>query len=344
MGEFAKNATVTKIRAIYGKRLNENDYKELLSKKSVAEVAEYLKHSPNYKDAFTDIDTATIRRGHLETVLRRHNFERYGKICNFQNLDKQPFYTYLIKWSEIEELLVAILHLNANSSETYIENLPTYLIHKSSFDLIGLAKARNYKQLLDVIKHTPYYAILKQIEPDKDNRVDEILCETKLRTYYLNWLLGTVNKDFHGNTRKTLAEQIQLQIDIVNIINAYRMKTYFNASADEIRTLLLPFKGRITDTVKEELISSQNAEDFERVLSKTNYGRQLEELDGGIEHKLTELRCRYARRGLTFSQNSASSLYSAVYLFDVELGNIIRIIEGIRYGRPVEDIEALLVL
>ena len=36
MGEFARNATVTKIRAIYGKRLNENDYKELLSKKSVA--------------------------------------------------------------------------------------------------------------------------------------------------------------------------------------------------------------------------------------------------------------------------------------------------------------------
>lgn len=344
MGEFARNATVTKIRAIYGKRLNENDYKELLSKKSVGEVAEYLKHSPNYKDAFTDVDTSTIRRGHLEAILRRHNFERYGKICNFQRLDKQPFYTYIIKWSEIEELFIAILHMNANSSETYIENLPTYLIHKSSFDLIELAKARNYKQLLDVIKHTPYYAILKQIEPDKDNRIDGILCETKLRTYYLNWLLGTVKKDFRGNTRKTLTEQIQLQIDIVNIINAYRMKTYFNASADEIRTLLLPFKGRITDTVKEELISSQNAEDFERVLSKTNYGRQLEELDGGIEHKLTELRCRYARRGLTFSQNSASSLYSAVYLFDIELGNIIRIIEGIRYGRPVEDIEALLVL
>lgn len=39
----SKNATVAKIRAVYGKRLKENDYYELSAKKKVSEAAEYLK-------------------------------------------------------------------------------------------------------------------------------------------------------------------------------------------------------------------------------------------------------------------------------------------------------------
>ena len=39
----SKNATVAKARAVYGKRLKESDYAELMSKKKVSEAAEYCK-------------------------------------------------------------------------------------------------------------------------------------------------------------------------------------------------------------------------------------------------------------------------------------------------------------
>ena len=37
------NATVAKIRAMYGKRITPQDYTELVSRRSVADIAEYLK-------------------------------------------------------------------------------------------------------------------------------------------------------------------------------------------------------------------------------------------------------------------------------------------------------------
>ena len=45
---FSRNATVAKIRAIYGKRLKPENYKELITKKSVSEVAESLKRNTRY--------------------------------------------------------------------------------------------------------------------------------------------------------------------------------------------------------------------------------------------------------------------------------------------------------
>ena len=44
----SKNATVAKIRAVYGKRLKENDYYELSAKKKVSEAAEYLKRNTHF--------------------------------------------------------------------------------------------------------------------------------------------------------------------------------------------------------------------------------------------------------------------------------------------------------
>ena len=40
---YSDNAVLAKVRALYGKRLTENDYTQLMGKKTVGEVAAYLK-------------------------------------------------------------------------------------------------------------------------------------------------------------------------------------------------------------------------------------------------------------------------------------------------------------
>ena len=51
-----------------------------------------------------------------------------------------------------------------------------------------------------------------------------------------------------------------------------------------------------------------------------------------------------AKRSLMFSEDAAVSLYSLMYLSEVELNNIINIIEGIRYNKSVSYMENLIVL
>ena len=346
---FSRNATVARIRAIYGKRLRTEHYKELITKKSVPEVAEYLKRNTRYSGVLASIDTNKIHRGFLEDILRKSNFEMYVRLCKFQKLDEEPFYRFLIEYDEIAEILNAILYLNAGASGSYIADLPTFLLSRASFDLLEIAKIRSFKQLLNVLSRTDYYPILKDVKVDESGKVDFTKCEMKLRTHYLKKLLRTVERDFKGQAREELKHQIEVQVDLINIINAYRMKNAFNAGADEIKKNTLPFYGRISVKKEDKLFEARDIEEFLAILSRTIYGRQLDDISQctdsiQFERQMRKLRFNIAKRALAFSGNVAVSLYSVTYLFEVELNNIIRIVEGIRYGKSTSYIESLLII
>ena len=213
----SKNATVAKIRAVYGKRLKENDYYELSAKKKVSEAAEYLKRNTHFSAVLSNIDTSVIHRGFLESLLNKAYYDQYERLCRFQHLNEEPFYNFLLVRFEIRELLKAILYLNNDSSDVYIESMHAYLLKKASFDLIELAKASDFRQLLNVIRHTPYYNIIKNIETDKNGIIPYTKCEVMLRTYYMKWLIETAKKDFSGTSQTALLDQFNIQTDVINL-------------------------------------------------------------------------------------------------------------------------------
>ena len=345
----SRNATVTRVRAVYGKRLKEKDYSELCTKKRVTEAAEYLKRSTHFAEAFAGIDTSNIHRGYLESLLQKAFYNQYEQLCDFQQLSEEPFYNFLLIRTEMRELLKAILYLNNEKEDVYIEALPAFFIKKATFDLIELAKAKTYKELLNVIRNTPYYSILKGIETDKNGNVPYTRCEVALRTYYIRWLNSTAKEQFHGNGKDELIKFINVQTDIINIINAYRMKKYFEWDGDMIKKHSLPFYGRISRKKQAELFEASNIDDFIRTLKATFYGRLMEDLHEGMESarfetELFRLQCRSAKKALRFSDSAAVSLYAFMHLCEVEINNIVTIIECIRYEKTIPYMQNLLVI
>ena len=147
----SKNATVARVKAVYGKRLKEKDYSELFAKKRVTEAADYLKRNTHYAEAFSGIDTSSIHRGYLESILHKAFYSEYEVLCGFQQLSDEPFYNFLLIRTEIREILKALLYLNNEKDDVYIQALPSFFVKKATFDLIELAKAKNFKELLTVI-------------------------------------------------------------------------------------------------------------------------------------------------------------------------------------------------
>ncbi len=342
------NATVAKIRAVYGKRLRDHDYNELVARKKVTDVAEYLKKYTHFASALGGVDTTSIHRGHLESILDKAYFDKYERLCKFQFLSDLPFFNFLLVRSEIRELLKAILYLNNENSDVYIRSMNSFLIKKASFNLIELAKAKNFNELLKVIEHTPYHGIISHIEPDEHGIIPYTKCEVLLRTHYLKQLLETVNKHFNAKTRKVLSEQINVQTDIINIINGYRMKTYFNGDAKTLKVNSLPFYGKISEKKRKEIFEAESSADYLKRVSKTAYGQLMENLDENMdsmlfEKELERLQCGFAKRALQFSDNAAVSLYSYMYLAEVEVKNLINIIESIRYGRSIPYMQKLII-
>lgn len=76
-------------RTYYRKRhaaieaLSEEMYQELLHKKSVAEIAGYLKHETSYAAALKDVRENNIHRGQLESILRQEIFKKTMKLYRY---------------------------------------------------------------------------------------------------------------------------------------------------------------------------------------------------------------------------------------------------------------------
>ncbi len=338
------NATVAKIMAIYGKRLNQQDYTEMINKQSVADVAEYLKKNTHYSQLLASIDTNTVHRGMLENLLKRSIFETYMRITGFEHISKQEFYNYKIIQTEISEILRCIRYINAKSDKM-ISDVPIYFNDLTSFDLIGLAKIKSFDELLVFLKKTPYYDVLKKIVPNSDGIADVTKCETLLRTYYISRLRSSLH--FKKNDVKQMTALLDTDIDLINLINSYRLTAYFDEPEDVIEKDMLPFSGRLSEAKQKEIYSSPDSEEFIRRFSKTYYGQQMAANGydiNDLEQSAQRLRYKYAKLALKRSSSAPLSVYSFIFLLEIEVQNIISIIEGIRYGVEVNKIASLIIM
>jgi V/A-type H+-transporting ATPase subunit C len=339
------NGTVAKLRAMHGNRLRPEQYTDLAAQRRVSDIAEYLRNTRSYEKVLDGINTNTVHRGMIENLLRRSVFETYFKIVGFEHLEKEDFYNFKILQSEVREILSAIQHINAHSDQ-HIEKLPVYLDKYVSFSLIELAKARSREDLLEVLKNTPYRAIIEDIPLRKSGKIDYNPTERALRTHYYRDLLDS--PFFKKSGTKPLKTLITTDIDLINAINAYRMITYFGESAEYISNLMLPFRGKLPASVDTELRASQNKAEFIDRFKNSYYGRVMENygitINDSLELETQRLRYTYARQALSTSVHPAQSVYAFIYLYEAEVSNIIKIIEGIRYGLPQGELTKQLVL
>ena len=339
------NATVAKMHAVYGKRLKADDYSALMSCTSVSDAADYLKRSTYFGRWLEGVDTENIHRGNLENILRRSLMENYFRIIGFEKLGSDEFYNYIIVKTEIDEILICIFHLNAGTDD-HITTLPIYMNRYTSFDLMELARVRSFSELLSLTEKTPYHDILKKYTPENEGDIiDYAGCELSLRTYYSNRLVASL-KQFGGETEKRLRSYIGTQIDMINIINSYRMTRYFNAECDEIKARMIPVYLKIPEKKLDELYSARDDKEFLKIFSETYYGREIAEKGFDMsnpEAALTQLRFKQTKRAFSSSRSAPECFFTFNSLAEIEVKNIIRIIEGIRYNLPAKEMSELIV-
>lgn len=341
---YTANATVAKIRAIHGYMLTAQNFKDLLTRKSVSEVADYLKKTRRYHNALASVDVNTVHRGHLEELLNRTNFQLYERICRFGQLDKIGFYRFEIMANEVEQILSRIMHINSGDTESFIETLPAFLISKSGFDMLSLAKAKSIGELSECLKNTGYYKLLRDIKPDENGVINYFECEKRLRTYYYRQLLEATDKSFDKKTASQLKALITDEIDLINIINAYRMKKYFGADINKVLSSTLPFYGRLGERKMIRILSQPTADLLLSAFLKTSYGRQISEVDCDfIEDSVNRVRFKLKKRALSATQSAPVALYAFLGVCDVEVENITNIIEGIRYNADIQMIKKILI-
>ncbi len=87
---YSGNAVLTKIRAIFGKRLTRSDYAQMARKRDVGEVAALLRENASYQAALKNVRETTVHRGQLEELLKKDIFYKYSALRRY-NLSDNGF-------------------------------------------------------------------------------------------------------------------------------------------------------------------------------------------------------------------------------------------------------------
>jgi V/A-type H+-transporting ATPase subunit C len=344
MSENSSLAMAAKAKAMYGKHLKSDDYTELLRKKTVQEIAGYLKNETAFKSVLEGINEFSIHRGHLEMLVRQTFYVDFLELIRYGQTKKDHFYEYGVLMMEIKQILMSIRLLSETDKTSQIAQLPIFANRMISFDVEKLINVNNFDELLSVLKSTPYYNLLKPLKPKSLLDIDYANFEVVLKAYYYKRVYEIIEHEFSGKDKQDIKDLFDTQIELENITKIYRLKKYYNASPVEIKKVLNPTYKRITKKVLDEWIDTKDAQGFLQAIHTHAYDipTDLKEFQY-IEYQTDAIMFGLNKRLMRFSTNPNIILVSYLSLLDIEIRNIIDIIEGIRYKVENDKIAKLLI-
>lgn len=344
-GSEDNNALAAKVKAMYGRRLTAQNYKELLRKQTVNEVAAYLKQETSYSELLRDINESLIHRGELENILRRQVFEEYSKLSNFVDRGDRSFFQYVVTGMEIDEILTCIRYINAGRTGEYIYTLPAFFSKHASFDLYALAKVKNFTDLVDMLAGTPYHEILEKFQLNAEGKADTVLIEIEFHRYYYTHIFRTISKTYTDEALNEVRKSFGMEVDLENLLMIYRLKKYFNAPSDYIKSLLLPYHYCVNKDDLDRILQENDAEAARKAIFETRYGPSFKQYNFEyLEKYCDQIQYNYHKRLVMMATTTPVLVTSYMHLKNTELNNVINIIEGIRYSLAPSEINKLLIL
>ena len=344
MSSFASNAILAKARSMYGRRLTEQNYEELLKRRSINDLVAYLKSETVYSDILADLKDVNVHRGQLEALLNKELFLRLNRLMKFASKEELKFYKLGVVELEIQLILTKARLIVSDMYTGYEIEIPEYLNKYASFDLYGLLPINDYDSLLFLLRGTKYYDALLQYKPNDDKPFDSNMLELELKRIYFKEYVDTVNKLYKGKKRQDLLTMINTSIELQNITKIYRLKKYFNATPSQIKETLYMEYSRIPKSMMNELIEAKDASDFLKKLSQSPYKLYIDDHDFiYIEYYTEKIRYHLAKRFMRFSTDSALVFMTYKIVYQVEIDNLKHIIEGLRYGEAPSQIQEMLI-
>lgn len=336
----AASAITAKARSRYGNRLREKDYHALVRCASVGEVVQYLKTYTHFQRSLDKI-SSDIHRGNLENILRKKQFESFLTLCKY-NAGSTPVTEFLLRRSEIHELMKFITLLSIGRPQEYLFALPLYFTQHTDIRLEKLSAVHSHSELLAVLEHTDYYKLLKNYPPDDSGDYDLAAIEDALENEILRRLYVDLGHIKNKKERTQLISLFDTLADYRNYSRIIRLKKYYHMNNAAIRDHLLHY-GSLTGHRLDRLLARESYEEVSAALRQTSVGRQAQKIDF---HSEMAVQGRYnrCRHELYFSTNPEIVLLAYCILSEAELSNVVAIVEGVRYSMDPEAIAETLIL
>ena len=340
----ASNAITAKVRAKFGARLTDQNYRDMMALGSVAEVASYLKTRTKYAAALNDIRESAVHRGNLERLLNEYYLTEMSALCRFERNVGDKMAAVITLREELKVVLEFLRYLAVGKPEEYLLVSSAVSDGLVSFDIQKMAASRNLSELKTALGSSPFAkAIAGFAKADKD-KFDYTIVESVLNRELYKFEVDFITKSFSGTAKKELLNIIGMRADLQNAMICYRAKKYFNTDNRLILPQLIDTGLYISKTARAKMAAAENADEVLEILKRTHYGEHFRKnADMPIDKLSNFIICKKLSRYIRMS--TSPDVVSLCYtgLMTIEMNNVITIIEGVRYSLPPESIKKMLI-
>ncbi|MDY0210181.1 MAG: V-type ATPase subunit [Acholeplasma sp.] len=341
---FANNAIITKAKSIYGNFLKEEDYERIVKFRSIPDLVGFLKKHPNYQEALRDVSENSIHRGQLEALIKRNSFNQIERLTNQVFSKDEPFYRLSIVSQENELILSVLRTIISQEFEEMKGKIPYFFETHTKISVERLLKTTNFDELLDAVKQTPYFDILKKYYTKNPEMIRYLDIEHDLEAYYYDEAFLRIEKYYSGSLAKDLKSIFETRIELGNIIKVYRLKKFYQANAATIKSVLIKKHTRISEKKMDQIIAIDNPDAILKFLSKTEFSRFKSDQDYVyVEYYAEKIRYDLAKKFMYFSTEVPKVFLAFITLSEIEIENLTNTIEGIRYQVDENEIKQMLI-
>ncbi len=328
----------TKIRVMLGNMLSDEDLDNLTKLDSVEDIATYLEKNTYYKDAFKGFETSNIHRSDLELVLYRSWIMDALKIGHYLKGSEKAFFRYAYRMQEVEDLKKMLRTLQSGRKLSELNRKGLFISRYSKIDFNEALAARDFSELIETLRNTKFYDILKPLIIDKD-KINIFEAEMALDMYYFSRMNHQINDNMSASDREVMRKAFGYGVDFENMLLIYRGKKYYNFQNERLFTYLFPGGYKLKYQNLVELVEASSSDEVMEILKKGFYGSIIDFDSGhwgnGFYHYVSHV----YRMNMRLHTGTIAPMFSYMALKHIEIVNLITIIEGIRYKLGSDNVE-----
>lgn len=326
-------AITTKIKAMRGKLISEEDLQSLDNARSLNDVYQLLNRSSPYKEAFATFKFDPTDRTELELAIRRGIRYDFLKLYRFASMKQRPFLkTFAMQYENIVIKRALRNVVEHQMSGLIMDDFAEYLQHSRHFHMDEVVLATDVGGVVNALRDTEYAQLFADLA--------EYWTQTSYQTYEIESAIDTfIEMAVWKGGKKYLSAKEALgfrktfgaQFDLINILTIYRLKFYYHLPIAEIQASLFDIRKKLTPEVIDQLLLAPDKSAYQSLLVNLGYKKLTDALTNAtsISKAMHEIIDELLRRAVLAQPNSMIAIIAYLIALDNEQERIIQIIERI---------------
>ena len=234
-----------KSHVLFSKLLTSDEYWALLNLNSISEIADFLKQTEGYKEHMETLPPAKVHRVDLENAVRSSILSEATSFLYYLSGPRRHLFTNWLGWYEAEHLKSIFRWIRTKRLDRDEMRKRLFIVPGSKLSYGLLLNSRDYNEVLEALKDTPYYKVLTEpvkrlINGDESLFSLELAIDNLVETSLYNDL-----KNLPKDEQKLLEPLFGTRIDLLNLYHFHRCVWYYHMTLEETLSRMLPVKYKV---------------------------------------------------------------------------------------------------